>query len=151
MPKIKNIIIFVSIAAAFVLIYIFFIKKTPETSTLVSSSAPLVQNTTNVIDQNSSVTEEFLSSLLNVNNIKLNDAILFDDAFISLHDSSIVLIPDGNEGRPNPFAPLGVDNIATPIVNPSTVIPPAAPNITTPPATTMPPASTTPPVNPIKP
>ena len=31
----------------------------------------------------------------------------------TLHDSSILLIPDGTEGRPNPFAPIGSDITAS--------------------------------------
>lgn len=57
----------------------------------------------------SSITSEFLSILLNIRNIKLDDSILSDPAFKSLKDSSIVLIQDSEEGRPNPFAPIGTD------------------------------------------
>ncbi len=126
-PKIKNSLIFVGIGTAFFLIYVFFIKGSgKETPTLVSSSEFLVQTTSSTLEQNSSFTGEFLSSLLNVTHIKLNDAILFDDAFISLRDSSIVLVPDGDEGRPNPFAPIGAENFTPPPpITPPT--PPASP------------------------
>lgn len=112
MTTIKNIIIFIAIAVVFVFIYVYFIKKDPaDTNTLVSSSG-LVSSDGDVAlstEENSKVAGEFLTLLLNVKNIKLDDAIFSDNAFISLHDSSIILIPDGNEGRINPFAPLGVD------------------------------------------
>jgi len=122
MPKTKNIIIFLVIAIILILIYAFFIKSSPDTDTLISSpSSPLtlasdITSTTGISDENSLVAQDLLTLLLNVTNIKLNDAIFSDMAFNSLHDSSITLIPDGNEGRPNPFAPIGNDIIAS-VVN----------------------------------
>ena len=121
MPKIKNIIIFIIIGAIFVLIYIFFIKQSsPDTATLISSlPSSTVSNTAE--DQNSLVTQKFLTLLLSVKNIRLDDAIFSNNAFISLRDSSIILTPDGNEGRINPFAPLGSDTIV--IIPPTCILP----------------------------
>jgi hypothetical protein len=123
-PKIKNIIIFVIIAVVFILIYIFFIKPSPDQASLISSpsgtSLPNVNDSgagTNVPSGNSLVPKNFLTLLLNVKNIKLNDAILSDPVFNSLRDSSIVLTPDGTEGRPNPFAQFGNDSITVPVNN----------------------------------
>jgi len=123
-PKIKNIIIFVIIAAVFILIYIFFIKPSPDQASLVPSplgtSLPNVNDSgadTNIPSGNSLVPKNFLTLLLNVKNIKLNDAILSDPVFNSLRDSSIVLTPDGTEGRPNPFAQFGNDSITVPVNN----------------------------------
>lgn len=120
MPKIRNIIIFIVIAAAFILIYIFFIKPSSQEANLVTSTpsaslpdmnnSPLSSDTGNTSDT-SLVARDFLALLLNVKNIKLNDAIFSDPTFGSLRDSSIVLVPDGTEGRPNPFAQFGNDNI----------------------------------------
>lgn len=107
-PKIKNLIIFIVIAVGIVLVYIFFIKKGPEQAPLVSvsnSTTPV----TNLQPNSSLLTQDFLSVLLNVKNIKLDDTIFKDPAFISLSDSSILLVPDSTEGRPNPFAPIGSD------------------------------------------
>jgi hypothetical protein len=119
MSKIKNIIIFIAIAAAFILIYIFFIKPSPEQASLVSTSntpLPDVNSSgtdTNVPNGTSLVTQDFLTLLLNVQHIKLDDAILSDPAFSNLRDSSIVLVPDGTEGRPNPFAQFSNDSTAS--------------------------------------
>ncbi|MEX2028921.1 MAG: hypothetical protein WD963_00350 [Candidatus Paceibacterota bacterium] len=115
MPKIKNIIIFTVIGMIFVSIYIFFIKKSPsDTATLISAtSSPVVPSIISG-DQNSVVAQEFLTLLLGVKNVRLDDAIFSSNAFMSLRDSNIILTPDGSEGRPNPFAPLGVDNIIAP-------------------------------------
>ena len=110
--KIKNILIFVTIGAIFVLIYIFFIKPAPAPAPLISASSGLVTGNTAIVGDNSSIAKDFLALLLSVKNIKLNDSIFSDKAFLSLHDSSITLIPDGDEGRPNPFAPFSNDNSA---------------------------------------
>ena len=130
MPKIKNIIIFAVIAVVVILIYVYFIKPSPELPTLVSSQVTTVADSTNGLssDNNSAVAGEFLALLLNVKSIKLNDAIFSDNAFISLHDSSITLIPDGTEGRVNPFAPLGSDPAT---ISPVTCAPPLVLNTPT--------------------
>ena len=112
LPKIKNIIIFLSIAVAIVLIYLFVFKKSDEGANLQSTGAtvPVVAEVASPVA--SSLDKDFLPLLLNVKNIKLEDSIFKDKAFISLVDSSIVLTPDGNEGRINPFAPFGYENTA---------------------------------------
>ena len=61
---------------------------------------------------------QFSEQKTTVKNIKLNDAIFSDVTFNSLRDSSITLTPDGNEGRPNPFAQFGNENISTSPVTP---------------------------------
>lgn len=129
-PKIKNIIIFSGIALAFILIYFLFIKSSPPQANLQSTASTPLPNidgtlpNANTINTNSQVAKEFLVLLSNVKNIKLDDAIFSDQAFNSLHDSSIILTPDGTEGRPNPFAQFGND--AVPLPNPlndSTILP----------------------------
>ena len=131
-PKIKNILIFVLIGVVMVWIYVFFIKGTPEdTTALTSTAGSMVDTTTGVTEQNSEIAQDFLSLLLNIKSITLQDSIFADPAFISLKDSSIELVPDGNEGRPNPFAPIGSDVIAVPVTSETT-------------ATTTPTSTTTP-------
>ena len=141
MPKIKNIIIFTAIAVAFILIYIFFIRPSPEEENLVlSPGAAMLPDIGGATASGSAqvtaplVAKDFLSLLLSVKNIKLDDAILSDPAFLTLRDSSIVLTPDGNEGRPNPFAQFGNDAVATPAV-------PATSTPSTPPAASPTPAT----------
>ena len=150
-PKIKNIIIFVAIGAVLVLIYIFFIKPAPDQGSLVSSNTVLPNVNTSGVDTSfpngaTSVTQDFLTLLLNVKNIKLDDTIFSDPAFNSLHDSSITLTPDGTEGRPNPFAQFGNDSgvivapLSTPTVpNTPPVTPPTVPLKITPPKNVTPP------------
>lgn len=141
-PKIKNIIIFVTVAAVFFLIYLFVIKPSPEDAGLVSTPASLpdvngVPLDTGMSEETSVVARDFLTLLLSVKNIKLESPIFSDPAFISLRDSSITLIPDGTEGRPNPFAQFGNDVVPAPITPP--VVTPPAPTV--PSTTTPPPAS----------
>ncbi len=111
MPKIRNIIIFIIIAVAFILIYIFFVKPSPEEGNLVSLSPgntlPNVDGSisnTGISTASSLANKDFLNLFSSVKNIKLDDAIFSDPTFNGLRDSSIILIPDGTEGRPNPFA-----------------------------------------------
>lgn len=136
MPKIRNILIFVSIAAIMVLVYIFFIKKSdaPAANLVTTgSSLPSIDSagvSENINVNKEPIAEEFLKLLLSVKNIKLDDSIFSEPAWNSLKDSSIVLVPDGTEGRPNPFAPFGTDNTSTqalPITpaSPATPPPPA--------------------------
>ena len=115
-PKIKNIIILVVVVIALALIYIFFIKKTPTVAPLTSSSGALVAENaaTATANQTATVGSDFVSVLLSVKNIKLDDSVFQNPAFLSLKDSSIVLVQDGNEGRPNPFAPIGSEATVAP-------------------------------------
>ncbi len=123
MPSTKNIIIFLAIGGAFALVYIFFIRKPAEPAGITSAnpsmpaplSGTLPLGTPGAAANGGATTEtaasrDFLTLLLSVRGIKLDDSILSDKAFMSLDGShSITLTPDGNEGRPNPFAPLGSD------------------------------------------
>lgn len=142
MPNTRNIIIFLSIAGVLVLAYVFFIKPAPDQGNLVSSNPEMLPNVDgsgmdNIPNGTTLVTKDFLTLLLNVKNIKLDDALFADVAFNSLHDSSITLVPDGTEGRPNPFAQFGNDTVPTiPIVSET----PASSSTTT----TTTPATTTP-------
>lgn len=116
--KIKNIIIFVVIAGALILAYTFFFKNAPEEGGLVSS-LKLISPNANIPEGESPIGSDFLGVLLNVKNIKLNDSIFSDSAFLTLRDSSILLVQDGTEGRPNPFAPIGFELSAS-VVNTQT-------------------------------
>jgi len=122
LSKTKNIIIFLAIAIVLVLVYVFFIKKSPNEENLISSSGN--SSTTMPTSTTSSLDKDFLPFLLNVKNIKLDDSIFSDPAFVVLIDANVVLVPEGNEGRPNPFAPFGVENNTSN----KPVIPPAQSN-----------------------
>jgi hypothetical protein len=119
--KIKSIIIFATLGALMIFVYVSFFQGSEEDQALLTSTS----STTGILDsqvsaQNSAIAQDFLSLLLNVKSISLQDSIFADPAFISLKDSSIELIPDGNEGRPNPFAPIGSDVISVPVTQSTT-------------------------------
>ena len=139
MPKLKNILIFTAIAVVFILIYIFFLKPAPDQASLVSTpTGAILPNmdgsmpATGTANANSLVTSDFLTLLSSVKTIKLDAAIFADPAFNSLHDSSIILVPDGTEGRPNPFAQFGVDITPTPPATPVSSLPANTTSPTTP-------------------
>ena len=110
MDKIKNIIIFLGVGAVIFLGYYFFIKEDPETGNLITyPNAPLSGAPT---ESAAIGTNDFLTLLLSVKSIQLNDNLFSDVAFTSLDPShSITLVADGSEGRPNPFAPLGAETL----------------------------------------
>ncbi len=115
------------------MIYFFFIKNDKSETDLISSSSSALPSDSATQDATSNqqplVTGNFPSLLLNIKTIQLNDSIFSDSAFNNLRDNSIVLIPDGNEGRPNPFAPIGTDSIEATLVG-------ATETVTVPPTTT---------------
>jgi hypothetical protein len=97
-----------------VLGYVFFIKgnNEPEANLVASSgssSLPNMDGSTANATPDAKIAQDFLDLLLSVKNIKLDDSIFSEAAWDSLKDSSIELIPPGDEGRPNPFAPFGSD------------------------------------------
>jgi len=102
--KTKNIIIFVAVGVVLIILYLIFFGGKQEESPLLSSEG-MPQSAKN----SPQIAGDFLNLLLSVKNIKLEDTILNDATFRNLIDSSIVLIPEGNEGRSNPFAPIGTD------------------------------------------
>jgi hypothetical protein len=108
--KAKNPLIFLAIIVLVTLFYFIFLKKSPgEEPLLTSSPSASLPAGAPASGAGSFLAEDFLSLLLGVKNIRLDDSIFSDPAFFSLRDSSIELVQDGSEGRPNPFAPLGVD------------------------------------------
>ena len=146
MPKIRNIIIFVAIAAVLILAYVFFIKPSLNNSqpTLVSSSGVTATNTTTtsggttnatVVD-GTSVAQNFLTLVLSVQTIKLNVGIFTDGAFTSLQNSSVTLTPDATIGRPNPFAQFDTTTTSSTTTINSTKTIPTISTPTTPAATT---------------
>ncbi len=107
-PKIKNLIIYFAVAVFLILGYFLLVKKPPEEKGLVSN-LPGAENPASGAAVDTSITKDFLSVLLNVKDIKMDDSVFSARAFMNLKDSSILLIPTGDEGRLNPFAPIGAD------------------------------------------
>lgn len=121
--NIKNIIIFIIIAVVIAIAYFMFFGKasTPAntpTNSALQTTATGTAPTNSVVNPNvmtsaeaTKISQEFVNQLLNLQAIKLNDDIFSSLAFQSLQDFSIVLVQPGNEGRPNPFAPFGADEL----------------------------------------
>ncbi len=81
-----------------------------------TSGSPLATNAGAVTAGNTNTDEinrEFISILLNLESINLSDDIFSEPAFVALVDNTVRLNQPGNEGRPNPFAPIGVDGLYT--------------------------------------
>jgi len=129
-PKsiIRNIIILVAVIILGVIGYkVFLAKKAPaSTSSLQTTAGAGAGTSTAASDTTSSTTasvgQDFLASLLNIQSIKLDDTLFSSPAFAVLQDFNRPIPPDTNPGRPNPFAPIGVDTAAT-SVQVSTSIP----------------------------
>lgn len=103
---IKKILILVGIIVLVIIaISVFSNKDKTTTGTLVSSNGDIVSPALG----ESTVGEDFLVTLLNLRSIKLDDTLFADQKFRSLQDFTITLVPEGNIGRPNPFAPIGTD------------------------------------------
>lgn len=112
-PKTKNIIILVGVAVVLILIYVFFIKKSPTADTsLTSTTGATLPSNTGVTSGVPNTDTSFVSVLLSVKNLHLDTSIFTDPAFLSLEDGSITLVQDGTQGRPNPFAPIGSETVA---------------------------------------
>lgn len=135
--KIKTIIISLVVIIALILAYVFFFKKSSVQTNLTSSTSVATTTT----GASAPIDTEFLSILLSVKDIKLNDAIFSDSTFNNLRDSSITLTQDGTEGRKNPFAPIGVDAITSTTVTPDLLTPKSTTGVTTPNPTVVPPAT----------
>ena len=127
LPKLKNAIIFIVIAAVVGLGFFFFLRSRSgdnNNTGLVSTTpagTPVESSSSGAINPGDKVsTQDFLALLLNVRNIKLDDSIFTTPAFLSLQDSSIILEPDSSPGRANPFAQFGHDAVIAPEVIPDT-------------------------------
>jgi len=106
--NIKNIIIFIIILILVIVAYfVFFQQKNKDIPPLSSTS-----NNIGLINSSKSdqvIKKEFLATLLNLKNIEFDNSMFSSVAFLGLQDFTIILVQQEKEGRPNPFAPLGVD------------------------------------------
>jgi hypothetical protein len=77
------------------------------------TGAPLTQSaiTNTTVADTEEINREFISMLLNLQTITLTDDIFSEPAFEALVDNTVRLNQPGNEGRPNPFAPIGSDTM----------------------------------------
>jgi hypothetical protein len=71
--------------------------------------------TTTTTSSSTVVGQDFVNQLLTLKSIQLNDAIFSNPSFNTLTDFSQP-VPTEPQGRPNPFAPIGVDSVNGPTV-----------------------------------
>lgn len=117
-PIIRNIIIFVVVFVIAVAGYKFFFAKKAApagslktTSGLGSTASKTTATPTKSASASNAVGADFLSLLLNIQSIKLDDSLFSNKAFTVLQDYNRPIPPDTNPGRPNPFAPIGADGM----------------------------------------
>ncbi len=107
------------IAAVLIAIAAFgywYATSTPTTtggSALQSSGSQLAGGSSPLSQADTAISDKFLSLLLNMRTIKLDQSLFTDPAFSSLRDFSTTINPESNPGRENPFAPIGIDAIGT--------------------------------------
>ncbi len=83
-----------------------------ETAGLVSANKGATQGLPNTTAAGDNTGSQVVSILRNLSVIKLDDAVFRNPALALLTDISISLPPVTNQGRRNPFAPVGTDNPA---------------------------------------
>jgi len=118
--KVKNIIIIIVLFVVALLIYAFFFTKDDDGALLGSTTGVTVSA---IPGDQSDIGREFLTTLLNLEKFTLDDSIFLSNEFNSLRDFTIPIIPEGNEGRSNPFAPFVGDSTQSQ-VSPVTTNPP---------------------------
>lgn len=117
----KNILIGAVVIIVLVVIGFIIAKKfknpAPRTSSssLVSETGQAPIPGTQPKTEVSILSDELFLLLGSLENLSLDDSVLFNPAFRALRDISIPLLREGNQGRPNPFSPLGVDTAASAI------------------------------------
>ena len=120
----KLIILIVILFAAAIGVFFMSQSSGSQANLQVSNDSATSTTSTDVTGDNS-IAQSFVTLLLSVKNLKLDDKIFSNPAFISLHDSSVTLTPDITVGRPDPFAPFGSDSVVSTPVN--TTTPPTTP------------------------
>jgi uncharacterized transporter YbjL len=119
-PKLKKLLVFVVIIVIVLVAYSMFFKgedKAPGLQSSAGTSSGAIASSAE-----SAYGQEFLTLLLNLKKISLDDSLVTSNAFLGLQDFTKVLVSQNNQGRPNPFAPIGSDsNLApTPVTTPTT-------------------------------
>ncbi len=113
--SLKKIIILVVLIAIAAFVYGYFFKKpaTGPASPLSSSTGANSPSSAPLPSTEDQIGQEFLSLLLNLRTLKLDDSIFTDRSFTSLRDYTTELSLTDAKGRVNPFAPIGTDQIVT--------------------------------------
>lgn len=104
----KNILIILGVAALAIAAYAIFARPDAgfESDPLATTEFDTTLAGTASDGGSSYVGNSFLTTLLSVRTLRLDDSLFVNPAFQNLKDFTIVLTQPGNEGRPNPFAPI---------------------------------------------
>ena len=105
--KLKTILIIVGVIVLIgAVIYFVSSKSSPTESRGLVTNGTAATAVTPSATPGSTIGREFVSMLLNLREITLDNSLFNDPAFISLNDYTITLVQPGGEGRANPFAPF---------------------------------------------
>jgi hypothetical protein len=127
----KTILIVVGVLVIAIVIYSVLSGGGEEQSTgLVSTNSSQPVTIQNQQVSGFEVGQEFVSLLLSLRGISLDTNLFQDPAFQSLDDKTVLFQDPGGEGRPNPFAPIGVDETPEPVETPEeTPVPAPTPGL----------------------
>ncbi len=114
----KKIIIGVVVIVLLFLAYSVFMPKSTDTSTALTRQDSTKFSGTGTNNYTEGPGTEFVSQLLAIQNIHLDIGIFSDPAYLYLQDFSRELTLQ-EAGRPNPFAPLGIDGATPPSNSPT--------------------------------
>lgn len=89
--------------------FFFSGDTTQEIGLSTTTGLPLLNNDM-VTTENVGFGSDFLTALLNLKTLRLDDSVFRKESFKGLQDFSEDLIQTEPEGRPNPFAPIGSDS-----------------------------------------
>ena len=107
----RNMIIIIAVVVVALIAYIVFFKK--DDSAQTGGLTTLAGDTTTPGAATSDVqvtSQQFLTELLNIDSINIDNSIVTNPAFVVLKDRSLPIDPDNDPGRINPFAPIGAEN-----------------------------------------
>ena len=106
---IKVILVAVVIIALLGFGYWYANSSSTQTSTSPLQTSTATTGASGLSSNDAVISDKFLSLLLNMRTIKLDQSIFSDPGFMALQDFSTTITPDTNPGRVNPFAPIGTD------------------------------------------
>ena len=109
---VKSIIIIAVIALLGGGAYLFLKGKSAPSLALESSSGVSEPSSATASDTEA-INQDFLTKLSVLNSIRFDMTVFSDKIFTSLKDFTVTLVSEGNEGRPNPFAPIGTETGST--------------------------------------
>ncbi len=135
MSTLRKIFLFIIILVVLIVGYMYISgkgNKTTSAGTLGSTTGAANVGTNASSAAQAQIGQQFLTTLLNLKNIKLDDSIFTQPSFTNLQDFTAPIGATDPEGRPNPFAPLGLNaSAASALTGDNSLVPPASSGNTT--------------------